>query len=171
MDESDSKSSTHPLMSEEFLLEDGRYLLGTSRHGTACCVDLVPPETVKDRSWNDTNATAGKCVSCGRPGPIDGYGNYCYIPPCVGIGKTDLGLCLVCQNIGVKDQPCGNGCWISAKCVSLPWSPVMCNVCGTEYLDTPGNECLQCKNGKMQHTFLGQIIFSPTRQTFDFPDD
>jgi hypothetical protein len=154
------------------LLEDGRYLLGTSRHGTARCVDLAPTHKVKgSSSWNVVDATTGECVSCGRPGPIDGYCTYCDLRPCANVCTPHLGLCLVCQNIGVRDQPCRNGCWISADCVSLPWSPVMCSNCGTEYLDTPGNECLQCNTGKMQLTFLGQIIFSQTRQTFDFPDD
>jgi hypothetical protein len=49
-----------------------------------------------------------------------------------------------------KDSPCGNGCFVPANCVSLPFTPVRCENCNAEYEDTPGNECGWCKTGKMQ---------------------
>jgi len=160
-----------PIMSEQYLLKDGPYLLGTSIHGTARAVDLTTLNTIKDRWWEVVSGKTAKCFSCGEPGIIGDFCTNCSYDRYAETIGSQLAICLVCRNLGSPDSPCEYGCLVQATCVAPPDTPIQCDSCPVKYFDTPGVKCGNCKTGTLRPSFKGLILFSETKQSFEFPDD
>jgi hypothetical protein len=160
-----------PTSSEQYVISDGQYLFGTSLHGTARGMELSRKHTIKDLWWNQLDKYSGECISCGKPGRNGDFCTYCPCGPIEEIMVTQLAICLVCQNLGVREMKCTNGCWVPSKCVPVPKTPVTCKVCKAEYKDEPGSICSWCKTGKMHPSFKGRINYNHATKMFDYPDD
>jgi hypothetical protein len=163
-----------PSTSSQFLLKDRQILFGTNIQGMARCVELATmtdTKEVKGRWDNVAKTNNGQCISCGRSGSIGDFCTNYNCGPAAEIVFSQLAMCLVCQNVGIKDTSCGNGCLVPSMCVSSPVTPVKCDTCNKEYIDEPGSECGWCRTGTLCLSFKGQILFSNETMTFQFPDD